>query len=312
MDGHTLIELLKKDISNSSFDVRTEMLLALALERGLTYSDFSIHCDSNFHRNYSNDIFYTEIKEDALKRPFIEVHLTRNGLYELLPEGVFFSGKDVRENRVAGIAEVAELYKQNQQKEKEARQFFRPFENGLFWPRIQLKRKEIMLPDEPQSDKPNDYPTRFWNIPDSFPEEFITPFTQCLPYAHQIAGNFHFTALCLEYLIREKVQVREITRPATLIHSPGLSDQLLGVDMICGEVFLEDDPALEFTIGPLKCSQLQDYLEWGNRSILIETFYRFFVPAGLDVQTKIEASAEDCGRPFNTVAESVLGYSTLL
>jgi hypothetical protein len=229
-----------------------------------------------------------------------------------LPEGLFFSGKRLDANSSLGGTETVELYEQNLQIEKEIRQFFMPFENEIFWQRIQLAKQEIMLPEALQSNYLNDYFARFWDIPDLFPKEFLLPFIQILPYTHQSAGNFHLTAQCLEHLIKERVNVKEVLRPAFLIHSQGLGNQQLSFDTICSDAFLEDDPALEFTIGPLKYSQVQDYLKGGNREMLVETFYKFFVPAGLEVQTRIEVSAEECSMQFKAEVEPLLGYSTVL
>lgn len=62
--------------------------------------------------------------------------------------------------------------------------------------------------------------------------------------------------------------------------------------MVCGEQFMEDYPMLEFTIGPLQRSQVTDYLKGGRLFTLLQTFYRFFVPAGVGAMLNIEVSSE--------------------
>jgi hypothetical protein len=100
--------------------------------------------------------------------------------------------------------------------------------------------------------------------------------------------------------------------------------------MVCGDDFFEDAPAIEIKIGPLKNSKVKEYLEGGRRALLIDTFNRFFIPAGVDVNTTIhlthEGDADQLEDMFAKVdrmlervdmllengAEPILGYSSVL
>jgi len=82
--------------------------------------------------------------------------------------------------------------------------------------------------------------------------------------------------------------------------------------MVCGTEFVEDNPVIEIEIGPIKNSQVKDYLEGGKREALMETFIRFFIPAGLDVITSVKLPHEKQDMMLEKGAEPVLGYSTVL
>ena len=90
MSQKTTIEKLHGDISSSSRDIKAEALLLLAMNNGLEMDEFIVGCDALFTREYSKDISLAEIKEDAQNRQLLQLHLSRTGLYDQLPEGLFF------------------------------------------------------------------------------------------------------------------------------------------------------------------------------------------------------------------------------
>src|SRR6476469_6617179 len=90
MDNFELISLLQWEMQKASCDTRVEPQLVLALEKGLSADDFLVCCDSLFYRAHSRDLLYAEIKEDARKRSILQMHLSRSGLYDQLPEGLFY------------------------------------------------------------------------------------------------------------------------------------------------------------------------------------------------------------------------------
>jgi len=314
MDNFTLIELIQQEMKELGCDAKAEAQLVLALEKGLTADDFMVSCDKLFVREYSKDLILAELKEDPRKRPLLQLHLSRSGIYDQLPEGLFFQQHQKRGNSFSA-ANMASDHKINKKKEEEIRRFFLPFENDFFWQRVQLEQEEGKLLEGLQSGILNDYFVEFWNIPRSIPRTFIAPLILLLPYAHQIAGNLHLTAECLEQLLLEQVSANQKRSASTNIQSvfsPGLGEGQLGLDMLCGEDFLEDCPVIEFVIGPLQRSKVTDYLEGGNRFLLLETFSRFFVPAGLDIEFAINVNVEKQNMILEKGNSPVLGYSSVL
>jgi hypothetical protein len=313
MENYTLLESIQQEMKALGCDVKAETQLVLALEKGLMQEDFVVRSDSLFVREFSKDLVNPELKEDVRKRMLLELHLSRGGVYDQLPEGLFFQQFQQRGKGFA--ADMAADHKRNKKKEEDLRQFFLPFDNDFFWQRIQLEQEEGRLLEGLQSGILNDYFVEFWNIPRSIPRAFIAPLILLLPYAHQIAGNLQLTAECLEQLLLEPVLVNQKRPDAThtkSILSPGLGEGQLGLDMLCGEEFWEDCPVIEFVIGPLQRSRVTDYLDGGNRFEFLETFNRFFVPAGLDIEFAIRVPAENQNMIILQEDGPVLGYSSVL
>lgn len=312
MDNNKLMELLQHEIRRMPCDVRTESLLAQAMLAGLSPDEWMVCCDSLFNREFSRDLLYTEIKEDAGQQPLLLLHLTRGGFYDQLPEGLFFQPLGPLYNATA--ADMALDYRYNKKKEEEIRRFFLPFENDLFWQRVQIEKEETRLLEGWQTGILDDYFIQLWGLSPDIPPNFILPLILLLPQAHRIAGDLALTELCLRQLLHEDVEVRRSVAPDTEVAADGifsLGSASLGTDMVCGERFFEDYPVIEWNIGPLLHSRIGDYLEGGARFTLMETITRFFVPAGVDVSLVILTTPERSELVLDDQQGAILGYSSL-
>ncbi|HXB07040.1 MAG TPA: type VI secretion system baseplate subunit TssG [Puia sp.] len=313
MDNYPLIEALHQELRRTGCDARAETCFSLAADVGLSTEDLLIGFDSLFYREYSKDILSFEIKEDVAKRPFLQVHLTRAGIYDLLPEGLFY--QPAASGRQPSAADMALDHQNNKRKEEAIRRFFLPLENDFFWSRIKIEQEESRLLEGLQAGMLNDYFAAFWGIPASIPRECIAPLLILLPHAYKIAGNLALTAQCLQQLLQEEVQVRQIapdTSPLPEGQGIGLGDFRLGVDLTCGDEFFEDFPVLELIIGPLVGSRVQDYLEGGRRHSLMGIFNSFFIPVGVETKLTILLPDERQHMTLRPGQEPLLGFSSVL
>jgi hypothetical protein len=313
--NYSLIEQLQTEMQNAGWDVKAEAQLLQALEQGLLPDDFLVSCDGLFRREYSRDIVAADVKEDGRNQTILELHLSRSGLYDQLPEGLFFQSVQQGSSPVTNAGDMAADYKYNRKKEVEIRRFFLPFENDFFLQRMQLEEEEAMLLQGLQSGILNDYFIRFWDLPRAIPKPFIIPLILLLPYAWKVAGDTALTAACLQQLLHEEVVIyKKQSGPADAqsIGSPPMGEGLLGQDMICGLQFWDGTPYFEMVIGPLQHSQITDYLEGGNRYVLLETFTRFFIPAGMDTTVTLQPAAMQLNMVLAEGEGPVLGYSSIL
>ena len=314
MKRESIIELILEEIKGLPGDIKAEAQMALALEKGLSPDDFMVSSDKLFTREYSQDLVSAEITEDARKKQLLHVHLSRSGIYDQLPEGLFFAESEKKPSRYSAADMVAD-YNLNKKREEDIRKFFLPFENDFFWQQIQIEQEETRLLEGLQSGILNDYFVKFWNLPRSIPKTYIAPLILLLPYAHRITGDMRLTAESLEQLLYEPVTINQKRSSKKAIPDrmlSGLGEVQLGLDMLCGEEFLEDCPVLEFMIGPLQRTKVSDYLEGGILYDLLSTFGQFFVPAGLDIEFSIRLPEEQRNMVMKADGEPVLGYSSVL
>ena len=313
MDKEAIISSLQKQMELSECDIRAEIQLVLAMGQGVSTEDFMAICNQSFKREFSKDVYLSNLKDDK-RKAMLEIQLTRAGIYDHLPEGLFF--QIAKNERVSSSTDdSALLYKKNKKKEEEIRKFFAPFDNGFFLQRLQLEEEEAMLLDGLRTGVLHDYFISFWGLPRSIPKMFLVPLILLLPHANKIAGNLELTGRCLSYLLKEEVQIhlQDMFLPVqneTALSS--LGNNFLGLDLVCGSEFLENNPLIEIQVGPLRRSNVKDYLEKVRRAVLMDTFQKFFLPAGVDVTITIKVVEEKQDMMLEEGAEPILGYSTVL
>jgi hypothetical protein len=304
MEETPYISQMQEEIQKNFTDIKAESLLAIAVETGLSKDDFIIAVESLFSRAYKRDILFSTIEEDANKREFLQVHLSRDGLHDHLPEGLFYP-PDNAKYRDTDASLMAANHIKNKQRERETRRFFMPFENAVFSQRIALEMEETHLLKG----------LDFWGIQATIPSALITPLIRLLPHAYKISGDPALMSQCLEKILGEQVKGRIMQTSLTEVSKEyfyALGKGTLGIDMVMGDYFREDSPCLEISIGPLRNSQIMDYLEGGDKVGFLNTFYGFFVPAEVEVSTKIEVSKENRHMTLYKEDGPVLGYSSVM
>lgn len=105
------------DLENQ--ELSAELLLA-------TYhpdiDDWTVEYGSFFSRNYSGDLKSCDANQH-------QISLSRNGLYDILPEKIFFNPEELRFKESRDLAiHLSELYEE----EKNIKAYFRPFDSFFF------------------------------------------------------------------------------------------------------------------------------------------------------------------------------------
>ena len=312
MNEAELIKTLQKEMQQMAGDIKAEAQLFLAREKGLWPEYFFTNSGNQFRREYSRDIISTEIREDAGRQILLELYLSRGGIYDQLPEGLFFKGNSKRK---ASVTDLAADHRANKKIEAQIRKFFQPLDHDFFLQRLNIEEEENLLLEGLQSGILNEYFIRFWNLPTTIPRSLLAPLILLLPYASKIAGDETLMANGLELILNEEVKITQnssAVQKATGIDILPLGEAQLGLDMVCGDNFAEEVPVFEICIGPLVNSKLTEYLEGGNRYLLLETFERFFIPFGIDIVTDVLVSEEKRNMVLARDNGPVLGYSSYL
>ena len=288
-------------------DIKAEAVAADIVENGLDPSEIVVIPDGSFTRNYSMDVSYAEVIKSANGQKSLGLHITRDGLYDSLPESVFH---DQSHESLTSGHDMAKLSKKQKMEEKEARLFFLPFENEIFTHRVQIELEERKILYQFSENLFNDVYPQFWNLDRSLPKKLVSRFVLILHLANKIVGRLDLTEKCLEVILDEHVKINVTTRkqwektlPATsVLNTPGLGSCTLGDDLICGAYVSDTDPVMEFVIGPLKNTAITDYLENGDCSRFLSCFYSYFVPMEMDAVTTVNVS--------NTQQQFILGDHT--
>lgn len=312
------LEHLAHLIESYPSDIRAEVLVADLIEDGLEPHNFLILCKSIFKRGYSTDLLKAEKILINNMEEMLAIHLSRDGLYDLLPEGLFHGS--INEVITTGSGMALNSRKESQI-EDETRKFFLPFENEFFYQRTLLELQERSILQKLNDNSLDDFFLRFWKIDKSLPHQFISRLSAMLPFVKEIVGDFKMTANCLGAILGEEVshKIYYISETTTetgsdqTFNSFSLGKVNLGVNLITGGDLMEGCKLIRFSVGPLKETAIDSYLENGNIDRFINCFCSFFIPMEMDFE--FDVTMPKYQQEFllgSDATPSIMGYSTII
>lgn len=311
MKRQEAIEIFFNELSGQVHDIKAEVLANHALQNQVHPDDFVVLPDGRFYREYRNDLYATNKIEDAWLHRLLQLRLSRSGLYDLVPEGLFH--QSYNNTKSSSAAELAAQSRLDKKKELAARKFFQPVENSLFRQRVLLEQEEENLLAGMDNGLLNDYFFTFWEFPEALNKTSAMLLVLLLPYAHVITGDIALMQKCLEILLQEKVTI-ELIPPADCL-APGKDNSLgtgeLGNDLVCGQTFSEDYPCLQYNIGPLQQSKPADYCTDGENDLLLQVFNNYFAPAEADIIINVEVDRTKALVELNANESPILGFAAL-
>ncbi|QYS87021.1 hypothetical protein JJC03_03335 [Flavobacterium oreochromis] len=106
-------------IRNIKSDIRAEVIVNDLLANGIiSDNQFIIQKESQFSRAYRRDILEVDIKDFNLdKREYLNFTLSRDSLYDLMPEGVFHQSKNEYPDK--GVNKMISEYQTQKKKKKQ-------------------------------------------------------------------------------------------------------------------------------------------------------------------------------------------------
>jgi type VI secretion system protein ImpH len=267
-------------------DLKVEFILAELMKTSLDPDNTVIHALGIFKRRYSKDLVRGEIKEyRESKRQFLELSVHRNGLYDLLPNGLFHQPQNRKSN--LNPAQAIEEHKYQKQVERESRLFFLPFEQELYRLSLFLEIEERKSIFTTQNVLNNQAFIDFWHIPDFFNEQQICNLLYILPLAASVVGDKLLTRLCFESILNDHVGIFEsapVRHEVTETGNSILNNVYLGADFVIENSFSEVAPCLEIHITPSRQEDLIQYLEGGVKMKMLEFLLGYFTPFENDVR----------------------------
>jgi len=294
-------------------DVRAEVVVGELLDNQVQPDAVTVQMENVFSRAFARDILGVKLDDSQPYHPFITLQLSRDGLYDRLPEGLFH---EFSSQRRGGVSEMVAAYKKQQQEETQARKFFRPIEHEFFLQRVFLEQREKHLLFDAFGKDADQLFLSFWNISPDLPRVPVNRLVKLLPYMHRIAGNIPLVQLCLQVILEEKVSIVCDHTPQQVKSNNGvpLGECRLGTDTLAGEDFYTDMPLMKVTIGPLQQRRIYDYLPWQPYGRLLETCYSFLLPADVEIETILEPNAGEKGAAVTDAnpKEGIMGYNMFL
>lgn len=308
MNRMEVIESIVEEINNISDNMKSEIVVASVLEAGIAPKSIQIENQGNFVRPYSKDLLEASAIDWYRNEAVLRLKLSRNGIYDLLPEGVSHR-QQIMDGGSEEVSTLTGWYKVRKSEEASARKFFRPFEQEFFFHSVRLEQEEHDLLYN-SSSVFHGFLAEFWNISGELKPEYEIVLLRIMPFLHEIAGDYEKITACLGRILDVEVSYQVEHRTVHFkSENSVLGKSLLGRNFTAGSCVYAV-PYTIFNIGPVTAHQLPDFLPGGDADKFIQKFFKYTVPFESEVVTKIEmdtaSSAED------ELHYGILGYSTTL
>lgn len=275
----------------SVMDLRMEYVAARLLKHEPD-TPWTVYAHSLFSRDYSHDILAID-QQDSDHDNSLSFHIAREGLYDILPEGVFHKTQK-KETGINTESSVRSL-QVHRQEEKAARKFFLPLEQEIYRQRIQLAGQMQKFWPVDQATAYLQFLISFWRLT-ALPADLQQTYNllALLPYMHRIAGNLPVTAQAITLMFGIPVSMEQVDggkKQENPLHKV-LGEAILGADFFMGTLWEDESPAINMLIGPLQGEQLLPFLPGGDGWQMMDTLERYLLPADTDLRVAVTVAEE--------------------
>jgi hypothetical protein len=301
-------------VTTLKHDIRAEVIINdLLKSKDIDDTQYVVHKDGQFSRTYRFDVLNAKVIDyDYDSTQMLKFSLSRDSIYDMLPEGMAHSTKNDAQGKDVDV--MIKEYKEQRKQQKAARVFFQPFENEFFRYGVKTETFESDFLFELNGYKAPDMLYDFWNISRDFPPLLVSKFIRLLPFAYKIVGNISQAVHILSVLLEEQVEVsnRDYQQYADEDQGISLGESRLGLDSITGTLYDDYSRHLDIKIGPLKTSSFTDFIHEGNHKKFVEMFYEHFFPIEVEINTIILLPDDKQKFEFINTTDAVLGYNTFI
>ncbi len=297
-----------KELTTTYQNLKAEIFVTEILENSdLDLTDIDVFNQSTFSRSYRRDVIDFKVDSYTGNTDKLQFNLARNGLYDMLPEGLFHDLVKTKTD-----LSFTELHQKQKKQEKDARSFFAPLENEFFTQKVIIEKNERALINEFTNLK-TDFLLKFWKLDKDIPAEYSIKLLQLLPYVHRISGDIELTALSLEKIISEKVTIKLKYKTIKDDIAAISGDHQLGVDFV---LELKETsisyPYWEITIGPVKKEKIDNYIVNSATKKFITIFCDYFIPLEIDTETNVTYSSKEDTFILHETNSPRMGLTTMI
>lgn len=276
-------------------DLRAEVILADMLEDGISLDELILNPIGGFQRAFCRDIHRVDwVESQQDNRKWLRIDLNRDGLYDLLPEGIFHQ-PTISDPQASKEVMLREMHIQTQ-REAAARRFFLPLEQEFLRQRIRVEQEErkYRFANSPFSLDDN-LLIQFWGLPDFLTAAQIKRLLYLLPVLHQLVGDFDHMTACFEQLLEERVSL-SLDPPAreavgTQLETAPLGQWQLGKTALLGTRLIDEWPELCLTIHLSRAERLVEYLPGGVDRRVVDWLGEYLFPLETVLRLELDTTA---------------------
>ena len=262
-------------------DFKAETVAAHLVESGHDPEKITIARLGATKRGYGKDIeelstYFSEYDHTD----FLQILANREGIYDILPEGVFHQTVNRKLNK--DKEEMIDEIKIHREEEFFARKFFRLFEIELDHVLTDIALIEIAF------DKRLTHPDyvnifrQFWPFMDLLDREQAVLFLHTIPLLQRIRNNNSNIEESLSLILGVPVRLEPVIlekKEANDAFESRLGKCYLGLNLILGNTFNDGEYDLKVRVGPMSAIKMKDFLKGEKYDRILNSLCQLFLPA---------------------------------
>jgi hypothetical protein len=257
----------------------------------------------------------TVSQTDITNKKILQVQINRDGLYDMLPEGLFH--RPPASSLMITEEEMVKDIIDRRDEEKQTRRFFAPFEAEINHLKTLVELYENRL------DKKNEYDDliniflKEWKEFSCFTNKQMLILIHVLPVIHEQRNNLDFISKVLTMLFKTPVslsyKLAAIPGKKDLVGmQTSLGGAALGINFIAGQLIAPEEE-LQVTVGPISASKMIDFLPGERSAVCVDVLLSYFIPMQADTKINLLADAASQKLVVGTKHDNArLGYTTYL
>ena len=285
----------------------SEAVCACLEEQGLHTDQLTVNMKGAFKKTFSDDIAYLDI-DDETQKITATIDINRDGLYDILPEGLFHQTRGMQAIRT--VQDAVKEHRKYKEEEKFARKFFSPLETMIFRYRVQAELSERNALYNVENKELTNHLLDFWNIEKSLPKAEALRMVKLMPYLNSIKGDKVMTADALGFILDQDIIITEVNKRTVADgeNAMALDNMFLGVNSVTGINSNEVIYGWQVNFLNISPDNIEQYVDGAPIGRLLKRFSEIFIPVDRDVFFEFTIS-----KPSETATEEyVLGYGCLL
>jgi hypothetical protein len=298
-------------------DLRMEAILCELIDNELLDLDqVRVRSRGIFKRGYERDV--EDLEEEKDEQGHVEhlhIHLSREGLYDALPAGLFHGSSSRK--YLKNTQEIREDIERQEKEERAARDFFLPIEQEFYRQRILLELKEREgLAGFGRKEGRKALLDHLWKINcESLPDGQAMALLYFLPISFVCKSDMEICQEIFQIVLQKPVELSTSFRRVRgeFRHAPELGEAYLGNTLILGNEYEEILPFLRLRILAISADEMEHHLPGRTQAVLASILCDYFLPAEAEVLVfpllRPESSQFVLGE---TSGNAWLGYSTIL
>lgn len=269
-----------------------------------------------FKRGYVKDVMAVrrKVTETANEKHYLEVELTREGLYDMLPKPLF----NLHQNPDFFInAEEDDEDKVQMENENQNRRFFQPIEQESFRLRLSIEERENLNFSGLKNPFFLFFLKQLYPETNNFPDDVNEMLFYLLPLSSKFSANLDQINLIFQIFFSTNITFNRVWKMIDCLDIHLLSklgeNLLLGLNYIVGETVPDGLVGLEITTGPIDVNEILEFMPKRLNHTLLNFLIKQFIPFEMEIKTNFQvvpvSDSFRCGSMSNTC---YLGYSTVL